>query len=307
METLAVTMLKVIICMALGFFLNKINILSEQSNSIISKFLLNVTLPCTMFAAVASMESGDRRDVYELLIIGVGIYVFLAIASFIVSKLIRMGKDKEGIVQCLLMFGNVSFLGIPLAEALYGDTGVFYIAILNVHFNIFCFTYGVYLIARSSGGKYKFNPKSFLSPAIIGVVAGLIIYLCGVTVPEIIMEPIEFIGQITSPLAMITLGSIIATYSLKELFTQWKMYILAAVKMIVFPILFYLILRAVIGPGIITNVCTIYVAMPTANVISMLAVTYHGDAKTATYGTGLMNILCIITIPLIYMFMQFVG
>ena len=304
---LVITMAKVVICMALGFFLNKIKILSADSNSVISRFILNVTLPCTMFAAVAGMESRDMATVWELIIIGFAVYIFLGIAAFITAKLIKMGKESEGVIQCLLMFGNVSFLGIPLVQALYGDAGVFYNAILNVHFNIFCFTYGVYLMAKHSEGGYKLNFKSFLSPCLISIVLALIIYLCGITIPEIIMEPMEFIGQITSPLAMITIGSIIATYSLKELFSQGKLYILAALKMLIFPAIAYLILYLTIGPGLITNVVTIYMAMPTANTISMMAVTYKSDPRTATYGTGLMNILCIITIPLIYMLMQMLG
>ena len=298
---------KVVVCMALGFFLNKIKILTADSNNVISRFILNVTLPCTMFAAVAGMETRDMASVRELIIIGFGIYIYLGIAAFIIAKLIKMGKEKEGVIQCLLMFGNVSFLGIPLVQALYGDVGVFYNAILNVHFNIFCFTYGVWLMAKNSEGGYKLNFKSFLSPALISIVFALILYLFGVSVPDIIMEPVEFIGQITSPLAMITIGSIIATYSLKELFSQGKLYILAACKMLLLPAIAYLIMYLITGPGLIASVVTIYIAMPTANTVSMMAVNYRADAKTATYGTGLMNILCIITIPLIYLFMNLAG
>lgn len=304
---LVIALAKVVICMALGFFLNKIKILSADSNNIISRFILNVTLPCTMFAAVAGMETREMGTVRQLIIIGFGIYIFLGIAAFIITKLIKMGKESEGVVQCLLMFGNVSFLGIPLVQALYGDAGVFYNAILNVHFNIFCFTYGVWLMARSSGGRYKLNFKSFLSPALISIVFALILYLFGVSVPDVIMEPVEFIGQITSPLAMITIGSIIATYSLKELFSQGKLYILAAFKMLILPAIAYIIMYFITGPGLVASVVTIYIAMPTANTISMMAVTYKSDPKTATCGTGLMNILCIVTIPLIYMLMNYIG
>ena len=300
-------MAKVVVCMALGFFLNKIKILSASSNNVISRFILNVTLPCTMFAAVAGMETRDMATVGELIIIGFGIYVFLGIAAFVIAKLIKMGKEKEGVIQCLLMFGNVSFLGIPLVQALYGDAGVFYNAILNVHFNIFCFTYGVYLMSKSAGTSGKLNVKSFLSPCLISIVGALILYLIGITIPDLIMEPIEFIGQITSPLAMITIGSIIATYSLRELFSHGKLYILAALKMLILPAIAYVIMRLIAGPGLITNVTTIYIAMPTANTVSMMAVTYKSDTKTATLGTGLMNILCIVTIPLIYLFMQMAG
>lgn len=294
-------MFKVIVCMVLGFFLNKIKILSEQSNKTISAFIVNVTFPCTMFAAIAAMESSDKASVYMLLLIGAAVYVFLAIGAFITTKLIRLGKSCEGVLQNLLVFGNVSFLGIPLVQALYGDLGVFYMAVLCVHSNVFTFTYGLYLITKDVSGSYKFNPKNLLSPGLISIVLALIIYLCGISLPGLIIEPIEFIGQITSPLAMITIGSMIATYSLKELFSNPKYYILSAVKLLIFPAVVYLVLRLTIGESLITNIVTIYVAMPTANTVNMLVLNYGGDSKTAACVTGLMTILCIATIPAIYL------
>ena len=304
---IVITMVKIVVCMALGYFLNKIKILDSRVNTKLSALILNVTLPCTMFVAVAGMESRDMAAVWELIVIGFLIYIYLGIAAFIISKLIKMGKEKESVIQCLIMFGNVSFLGIPVTQALYGDTGVFYLAVLNVHFNIFCFTYGIWLMTRNNGAEGGFSPKKFLNPGLISIVAALIIYLCGISLPDILTEILEFIGQANSPLAMITIGSIIATYSLKELFSKWKFYVLAALKMLLLPAIAYLILCASIGPGLITNVVTIYIAMPTANTVSMMAVNYNSDAKTATIGTGLMNILCIATIPIIYLFMNMVG
>ena len=304
---IAITMVKIVVCMALGYFLNKIKILDSQVNTKLSALILNVTLPCTMFVAVAGMESRDMAAVWELIVIGFLIYIYLGIAAFIISKLIRMGKEKESVIQCLIMFGNVSFLGIPVTQALYGDTGVFYLAVLNVHFNIFCFTYGIWLMTRNNKSGSSFSPKKFLNPGLISIVAALIIYLCGISLPDALTQILEFIGQANSPLAMITIGSIIATYSLKELFSKWKFYVLSALKMLVLPAIAYLILYASIGPGLITNVATIYIAMPTANTVSMMAVNYNSDAKTATIGTGLMNILCIATIPMICLFMSMVG
>lgn len=304
---IVITMCKIIFSMAIGFFLYKVKILSKDFNTASSKLLINVGLPCSMFVAIATMESEDTGSVYELLIVGVLVYVFLGLVAILVSKLMKAEGATDGIIRCLLIFGNVSFLGIPVVESLYGSTGVFYMAILNVHFNVFCFTYGVYLIAKGGEGEDKFSYKDILSPAVVSIVLALIIYLTGLKLPNIITEPLDFVGDITSPMAMITLGSIIATFSLKELFTQWKFYVLSALKMLILPAITFIVLRAIIGPGDITNVVTIYVAMPTASVISMMSVTYKSDSKTATYGVGLMNILCIVTIPVMYLFMEMVG
>ena len=55
-----------------------------------------------------------------------------------------------------------------------------------------------------------------------------------------------------------------------------------------------------------TQVITMYVGMPTAAIVSMIAITFDSDAETASSATAMMNIFCIITIPILYLMMQYV-
>ena len=298
------TMLKVILAMALGFFLYKIRIFNSESNSALSKLVINVTCPCTLFASIVTLDSSEMQNVYKLLVIGVIFYAALALLAWAASKLLGFKGTSDGAARCLMIFGNIGMMGIPIVEGLYGTLGVSYIAVLNVHFNIFCFTYGVYLISRGAEGESRFSPKKLLSPAIISVVLAIIIYLLKIKLPDIVITPIQFIGGITSALAMITLGSIIATFPLKDLFVHWKLYIVSLIKLLAVPAVTYFALRAILGAGLIAKVVTMSAAMPAATVISMLALTNGGDSRTATCGTGLMLIMSIATIPMVYFMME---
>ena len=71
--------------------------------------------------------------------------------------------------------------------------------------------------------------------------------------------------------------------------------------MIVFPIAAFFISKAILGPGIMTNIITLYIGMPSAVITGMFALAYGGDEESATAGTAMMNIFCVITIPGIYL------
>ena len=75
-------------------------------------------------------------------------------------------------------------------------------------------------------------------------------------------------------------------------------------KMVVFPLIAFFIARAIWGDSLVTRVITVHCAMPTAIIMSMIAMTYNADYKTTSSATGLMNILCIGTIPAIWLFMN---
>lgn len=291
--------LKILITIAFGFFLYKIHILNENANSVMSKVIIYGSGPCMIFSSVMSLDQSNKTEIIGLIIGGLVLFIFLMIAVFIAAKLLRPGKDLEGIYQVLLMITNGAFLGFPVSEALMGDVGVSYMSILNVYSNIFAFSYGVFLLTKGRE-QVKFKFTNLLNPGIVAAVLGVILFFAGVSLPEILMTPIEFIGDITSPLAMFTMGSMMATYSLKDLFNNWRYYILALIKLIILPLLVLLAAGAIWGDSSLTYTFMLHVAMPPATIVSMLALTYNSDYKTTSSATGLMNILCIATIPFMW-------
>ena len=296
-----ITMIKIVFAVLMGYLLYKIHILNDNTNSVLSKLIIYGCGPCMIFSSVISLDSENRAEIIELIVAGFILYIFLAVLVYFMAKLLRPGKDLEGVYQLILLVGNSAFLAFPIGEALMGDIGVSYLAILNVHSNMFAFSYGIYLITKGSGGKFSFPFKKLLNPGIIGAVLALVLFFANVPVPDVILEPIEFVGDITSPLAMLVMGSTIASYSLKQLFNNWRYYILALFKMVVIPIIILLIAKAVWGDSNLTFVFVLHTAMPTATIVSMIAIANNSDYKTTTSATGLMNILCILTIPFIWL------
>lgn len=303
MNALVITMIKIVAAMAVGFFLYKIRILNDVVNKGLSGLIVHVVSPCLIFTSIISMDDSQIQNALMLLWIGFAIYFALAILSFLVVKALRVPKTSFGVYQASMMFGNVGFLGLPLSEALFGPVGLFYMALLNIHLNLLTYSYGVFLVS-GGGKKAKFSPKSLLNTGIISVLLAMIIYFIRIPVPTFITQPLSFLGSITSPLAMVVIGSTAAANSLRRVFSHKKLYLLTAIKMLALPILAFFILRMTLGNTLMTQVLTMYVGMPTAAIVGMFAITYDADAETAVSATTMMNIFCILTIPLLYLLMQ---
>ncbi len=299
-----IAMLKVWVAIIIGYILYKKGVTNKESNTAMSKLVVNVASPCLIFGSVVTMGTEYKGDAYILLILGVAIYIFLGALSFVVVKLMRVPKEKFAIYLCLLMFGNVGFMGYPLAESLFGNVGLFYMGILNIHFTLFTYTFGIYILTKNSEKKAKFSLKTIINPGVVSVVLATVIYLLEIELPDVIVEPIEFVGQLTSPVAMIVLGGTLASFSLKEVFSDWRNYVVSAFKLVVFPLLGFLIMNALLGTDTMTITTTIYLGVPSANFTLMIILAYGGDVKTVSSGIGLTTILSAVTIPLLWFFIK---
>ena len=305
MNALIITMIKIVVAMALGFLLYKIHILNDTVNKGLSGLIVHVTAPCMVFISIVSMDGSEIKNALTLLWIGVVIYAALVVIAFLVVKILRVPVESSGVYQAAIVFGNVGFLGLPLAESLFGPVGLFYMAVLNIHLNLMVYSYGFYIISRNSKSGYRFSAKSLINTGIISVVLAMIIFFLQIPLPDYLTEPISFIGGITSPLAMVVIGSTAAAHSLRKVFAHKKLYLLAAIKMLLIPAVTYIILKLTLGGGMMTQIITMYVGMPTAAIVSMIAINFDSDVETASSATAMMNIFCILTIPILYLMMTY--
>ena len=125
-----------------------------------------------------------------------------------------------------------------------GDTGVVYGSFFVVVFNLICWTYGY---AMMSGGGLNLK-TALLNPGIIGLAVGLPVYFLRLELPAVIREPIGFLSDLNTPLAMLIIGSHVARVNLKSFLADRSVYLMAFLRLILCPAL-YLALLLLIRPG----------------------------------------------------------
>ena len=62
------------------------------------------------------------------------------------------------------IYGNVGFLGIPVAKAILPENAMLYVVICNVFYCLLFYTHGIITL---SSGKEKMDLKKLVSPGVI--------------------------------------------------------------------------------------------------------------------------------------------
>ena len=82
----------------------------------------------------------------------------------------------------------------------------------------------------SGSGKLSFDFKQLINPGIIFSIIAVIIYLTKYQMPQIIGETSDLIGSITTPLAMMIIGSSLAEIPIKEVLNDIRIYPYTIIK-----------------------------------------------------------------------------
>lgn len=316
------TMASLFLCIFIGYVAAKRGIIDEQGIDRLNILLLNVTFPFMMIGIFnIELTSEIIEKGVPIFIYGVLYQLILAIIAFVFTKFVdfgverpeTVGFDRNQIVRFLMIFTNTGFVGLPLIGAVLGADGLLYASLLNIPFNILCFTLGVYMLQPE--GENHITVKSiFLTPTMIGIGIGLLLLLSQLVIPgtfevdgEIVRLPgfitktINMVGGITSPLAMIIVGASLKNTKFISVFSDWKLHLFSVLKLLVAPVITYLIFSLFIADQEILLIVTIFAALPSATVGTILAERFGHDYVYASQVVFITTLYSIITIPLVFL------
>lgn len=281
-----------------GFIAGRAKVFTEESNKVMSRVVIYVANPALILNTVTSGQIvGTKMHTVYIILVGVGYFLLMPLIVKLFVICIPCFRVEKNIYQAMLVFTNLGFMGIPVINAVYGPSAVFYIGILIIPFNLLVYTYGVILI---SGGTIKdVEMKKVINPVSVASVITLIIYFCNIKTHAIMNETISMLGSITTPLAMVTIGSNLALISLKEVFFDWKMYFFGVIKMLVLPVIIFFIFSIFIKDEMLLGVLIITTAMPTASNVTLLCNEFDADGTLVAKGTFIGTVLSLVSIPIL--------
>lgn len=288
------------IIMMVGFYAKKKKFLNNTVDTGLTELLINITLP---FMIVSSFnikyEPEMISNAQKILLYSFYIHISL----IFISKLFffKFSKSKQQVFRFITIFSNVGFMGYPVLESIYGGTGVFYAAIFNIAFNILVWTVGVMLFTGEK--DFKSMRKALANPALIAVIIGLIIFVFSITLPSPIATSLKLVGSTTTPISMIIVGSMLAEMQFKTAFSDVSVYYATFVRLLIVPIIVYVLLKLLKVDDLLLNICVILQAMPAAVMAPILAEKYGGDSLLASRCVFITTIVSGITIPIIILFL----
>ncbi|MBX4259502.1 AEC family transporter [Clostridium estertheticum] len=288
--------------MMVGVILRKTKTITDEVNKSFSNILINVTMPCMIIYSFNFKFSMDMlKGASMILFYSILIHIILIISSKLLYS--KFENSKKNVFIFATVFSNCGFVGYPVIQGIFGNIGVFYTSIYTIPFNIFMWSYGVILFTGKS--DLKSIKKNLINIPLICTLLGIIIFLFSIKLPSPLLKTLGSIGNMTTPLSMFIVGSMLADVKLKDVFRGFDIYYVNFVKLIVAPLITYFVLNLLGASKTLLYICVILVAMPTASLIAVLAEKYSGDKVTASKCAFLTTILSIITIPVIMSVIDF--
>jgi predicted permease len=138
-------------------------------------------------------------------------------------RLLRAPKSDHGLYRFMVIFGNVGFMGFPVIQSIFGAGAVFYVSLFNIAFSVLCFSIGIIMV---SGKGTKLELKLLINPTMAVSLLAVLIFYTKLPVPVILKDTVNLVGRMTTPSAMLIIGSTLACISVKEVFSGFRIYIM---------------------------------------------------------------------------------
>lgn len=298
LKTIAIQVFCLYIIAAVGFITDKKGLFTRNDTKKVIDLLFNIILPIAVISSFSKIEYTHEhvKGLLIAIVCAVATHLFaIALSALTFRK--RKSNLEKGLYHYAAVFSNTAFLGLPLAQSVIGDEGVFYCSVYIGVFNIFAFTYGIYEI---SGKKAKLDIKQILiNPGTIPVIIGVPLFLLQIDLPYIISYPMDLVSQINSPLAMIVFGTFLANSNFKNVLIKKEIYFISLLRLVVIPLVMLLAFKLFSVDGKLLITMTICASAPTATNTAMFAAKYDNDAGLSTELCAQTSILSVITMPVL--------
>lgn len=283
-----------VLIMAVGVYTRKRQMITDETRQKLSELLLQVTLP-------AMVVISFQFDFDPAMLAGAAMILVIAFAAHggpaLLGTLLfrRYPASTRKVLQFVAVFSNCGFMGFPVLESIYGREGVFYGSVYMIAFHVFLWTFGVMLFqGRRDPQALR---KAALNPGILAVIVGLGFFGLSIRLPYPLYQALDMIGAMTTPIAMLVVGSILADVDIRRALKGSALYYGTAVRLLLLPLALLLILRPLPMPPLIQQISVLLVAMPAAANTAIFTEAYGADTIFASRIIAFSTLASIVTIP----------
>lgn len=246
-----------------GFWLQKRKVLTPQSTPVISRIVVDICNPALIVSTILTGNiTVSHRDFLGGVYVSAGVYFLFILLGYVIPVIIRIPRDERKFYTLMCIYGNVGFLGIPVAKAILPENAMIYVIICNVFYCLFFYTHGIITL---SSGKEKMNLRKVFSPGVIMSVFALVIFWFDLKLPDFVVKIADYIGSPTVFLSMVLLGASVARSNLLESIKDIKLWAFILVRLVMVPLVTVMALSAIGASEDMIRTFCLMCAVPVGN------------------------------------------
>jgi predicted permease len=208
-------------------------------------------------------------------------------------------------------FGNLAMLGLPLMLAHFGDRAALPVGfVLSIHAPVLWLAAVIHI--ESSGRGQLPSIVSVIrqlvnqlirNPIVLALLLGTLWRVTGLGLHPVPDRFLDLLGEAGIPTALVALGLTLAGYSLKG---QWRgILTLMTLKMVLLPVVVWLIARYVVGLAPFwTQIVIVLAAMPTGANAYLFAERYATGSAPVSGAIALGTALSLVTLSVLFLIMD---
>lgn len=297
--------LLILLYMAPGYILSKAKKVKVEHLPTMSTVLLFGVSPCMIVSSFLNIEYSKEYLVNMGLFFVVTLALqsmFMALVYIVLKK--HFDDARYRILTIGSVLGNVGFFGMPLIREMLPDHPmvICYSSVYVVSMNVLVFTVGVYALTKDA--SFVSLRAAFINPSSIAFMVAIPLYISKASswMPNLIINSVDMLGKMTTPLCMLILGIRLGAMRFRSLFTNVFVYLTCLGKLILYPIFAFVCVYFLPFDMPFKVSILVLGAAPCGSVILNLAEIHKSEQEISANILLLSTLLCIFSIPVLVYF-----
>ena len=295
-------MVRVLIVIAFGYIMNKSHAVPKIAESVVSKLVTLLFAPALSFYSFATESQISSLIAFApLVVIGLIFRLSSIGISYPLSKLFSpKDKYRQGVYRYAVSFPNSGAFATPLVMAFFGTSGLFQFSLFQFTSTFLTYTWGA---SQMEPEHEKIPMKArlikFINPNTVAMFSGLLLGILGAKnwMPNIVMTTFKDLSTCYVMGGLLVIGFTLADYPFKNIFNNWKIYIFSALRLLVIPAVFLVVLLLFNASEMLCMITALAYASPCGMGAVIFPAFYGKECEDGAQMVLISSIASIITIP----------
>ncbi|WP_299199788.1 AEC family transporter [uncultured Amphritea sp.] len=309
MQLLFDIVIPVFILMALGWLCRRTGLLEESSAAALNRFVYYIAVPALMFTSTAAVDIESVLQ-WDFIAVYLGGSVVAICVAFLGWRRMQLSSPLDWTVVALnSAWANTVYMGVPIFYFIFGEQGTLPVIIATLSSNLlFILVLALMSELQNSEGGVLAKLKTLLfqallkNPVMMAPLLGMLVSISGITLPPMILTPMEMLAPSAAPVALFALG--ISLSGLEVRGGSFELVWLTLVKLVVHPLAtFGLALLFALEPFWGAS-AVVLAALPTGAMVFVLAQQYNTRVTLTSATIMVTTLVSLITLAVLLPLMK---
>lgn len=288
----------------LGYCLAKRGWFTDESSVMLSRMVASVIIPINLLYNINTSTTKEHfLPLMHFMFLPAAAILLAMAVSYLVARWAGVSRSHRNIFINAFSCSNTINIGLPINLALFGVESIPAILIYYMGNTVVFWSIGNYLLASDAKTDRHVpvvsleTAKQILSPPIRAFLAGLVLLLLNVRLPDVLADAGRHVAAMTTPLSIICIGIAIFQTGFANMRLDREMGLICLGRFVIGPLILIALLHFFPVPPLMRNVFIIQASLPPMSNIALLSMQYKTDSGFAAMVVSFATLCSLVTIP----------